>query len=136
MTLSGYATLHGAPDLEGDVVRAGAARASLNRMGWRVPMLVAHDLRAVTGWWRAHEDGRGLYVEGEVDRELPGGRLAETLIARGGDGLSIGFRTRRFSPRPEGGRVLVEIDLLEVSLVAAPMQPLARFSVGRARVAA
>jgi HK97 family phage prohead protease len=45
------------------------------------------------------------------------------------DGLSIGFRSRR--ARREGRlRVLVEVELWEVSLVTFPMLPGARFRTG------
>jgi HK97 family phage prohead protease len=130
MILSGYAALFGVPDLSGDVVRAGAARASLARMGYRVPMLLAHDVQKVAGFWRAKEDGRGLFVEGALDTGLPGGRAAARAVERGTDGLSIGFRARLASHDGQR-RTLIEIDLLEVSIVALPMQPLARLSVVR-----
>jgi len=47
------------------------------------------------------------------------------MIARGVDGLSIGF-VPVVAHAHGRGRVLVEIDLLEVSIVTHPMQPLAR----------
>ena len=78
------------------------------------------------------EDGRGLYVRGLV--EAPG---ALALLARGMDGLSIGFRPSLWRPRVSGGRELIEVDLVEVSLVQAPMLSGARFSVqGRSLVEA
>lgn len=127
MRIAGYASLFGVPDQIGDVVCAGAFRASLGRLGHRAPMLLEHDLRRPCGSWRAREDGRGLFVDGVVDRALPGGRAALRLIEDGLDGLSIGFRTRT-AEVSGSGRKLLEIDLLEVSLVALPMQPLARLT--------
>jgi len=47
------------------------------------------------------------------------------LEAKKLDGLSFGYRVRR-SGRKDGLRELVELDLVEVSLVAEPMQPKAR----------
>ena len=93
-------------------------------------MLLQHRSGAVAGrWTRMIEDGRGLYVRGLV--ESGGG---QALAVQGIDGLSIGFRPRLWKPRSAGGRDLIEIDLVEVSLVAEPMQPRARFSlVGRER---
>jgi uncharacterized protein len=41
------------------------------------------------------------------------------------DGLSFGYRVRQ-AGRKDGLRELVELDLVEVSLVAEPMQPMAR----------
>jgi HK97 family phage prohead protease len=67
------------------------------------------------------EDGRGL----RVIAALGDGRAAR-LLGRGKiDGLSFGYRVRE--AKSAGGlRVLIELDLVEVSLVAHPMQPKAR----------
>ena len=129
--VEGYAALFGAADLSGDVVRAGAFARSL-RAG-AVPMLLQHRSGAIAGrWTRLVEDGRGLFVRGLID-----GAAASRAIQSGLSGLSIGFRARLWKPRPEGGRDLIDIDLVEISLVAAPMQPLARFTQlgGAARAA-
>ncbi|MEL6387652.1 MAG: HK97 family phage prohead protease [Pseudomonadota bacterium] len=122
LLVEGYAALFGAPDLSGDVVRGGAFSASLAR-GQPVAMLLQHKQGAIAGrWTRVREDGRGLYVRGLVEN-----RGAKRLIAHGLDGLSIGFRPRFWKPGNRG-RDLVAIDLVEISLVASPMQPLARFN--------
>jgi phage head maturation protease len=42
------------------------------------------------------------------------------------DGLSFGYRVREAKSAGGGLRELVELDLIEVSLVANPMQPKAR----------
>ena len=56
------------------------------------------------------------------------GREAAALIAAGAiDGLSIGYRARR-SSRTSQGRLLHELDLWEVSVVAFPMQRSARIT--------
>ena len=88
-------------------------------------MLLQHAAGAIAGrWTRIAEDGRGLFVRGVV--ELP---VAEDLIRDGLSGLSIGFRPRVWSPRRDGGRVLAQVDLVEISLVATPMLAQARFQV-------
>lgn len=128
IALEGYASVFAAPDQIGDVVRKGAFAASLRR---RLPlaMLVRHDPALAAGLWQeAEEDSCGLYVRGAVLPDLPGSALARRMLARGVDGLSIGFRVVRSRPRPGGGRDLMEIDLLEVSLVETPMLGLARLS--------
>ena len=129
LIVHGYASLFGIADLAGDVVRAGAFRASLRRAaGAGVPMLVRHDPRLVAGRWiEVKEDARGLYVRGEIDPARPGAALARRLIARGLDGLSIGFVTRAARKRAKG-RELLELDLVEVSLVDRPMMPQARLT--------
>lgn len=130
--IEGYASLFGVADDGGDIVRAGAFARSLRRAGG-VAMLMQHRDGASAGrWTRMMEDGRGLYVRGLV--EAPG---ALALVARGMDGLSIGFHPSMWRPRTGGGRELIEVDLVEVSLVQAPMLKAARFSVqGRSLVQA
>ncbi|MEO0982697.1 MAG: HK97 family phage prohead protease [Pseudomonadota bacterium] len=132
LLIEGYAALFGVADLSGDVVRAGAFGRTLRR-GRATPMLLQHRAGAVVGrWTRLAEDGRGLYARGLI--ETP---LARSLARRGLDGLSIGFRPALWKARTEGGRDLIDLDLVEVSLVAAPMQPKARFALlGGERAAA
>ncbi|MBI1339526.1 HK97 family phage prohead protease [bacterium] len=130
--IEGYASLFGVEDLAGDVVRAGAFTRAL-RSGREIGMLLAHVGGRTAGRWAAiREDGRGLYVRGLVEDATPAGALALDLIAGDRlDGLSIGFVARDWSPRSAAGggvgRELRDIDLREISLVAAPMLPAARF---------
>ena len=42
------------------------------------------------------------------------------------DGLSFGYRVKRSRAGPGGVRELIEVELIEVSVVTFPMQPLAR----------
>ncbi|MGE6698880.1 HK97 family phage prohead protease [Hyphomonas sp. NPDC076900] len=122
--IEGYASLFGQVDSGGDIVRAGAFARSLRR-GGSLAMLIQHRDGASAGrWTRIIEDGRGLFVRGLV--EAPG---ALALVGGGLSGLSIGFRPARWSPRPGGGRELIEVDLVEISLVRTPMLSGARFSV-------
>lgn len=128
LVIEGYASLFGVEDLAGDVVRAGAFGRSLAR-GSGVGMLLSHVGGRTAGRWTAlREDGRGLFVRGLVTDETAAGAAALRLIGDGGlDGLSIGFVARDWSPRVGRGRDLKEIELREVSLVATPMLPGARF---------
>lgn len=122
--IEGYASLFGLADGTGDVVRAGAFSRSLRGRPC-LPMLLQHRQGAIAGrWTRMIEDGRGLFVRGLIETE---GALR---LAEGGlNGLSIGFIPRLWKPRAEGGRELIDLDLVEVSLVAEPMQRCARFRV-------
>ena len=136
MRIEGYAALFGVSDLAGDVVRAGAFRASLARRIAPLAMLVEHERRLLAGFWaEAREDGRGLFVRGDIRADLPGAARAARLIARGVDGLSIGFVTIA-AHKGARGRVLEELDLLEISIVTQPMQPLARFTLARSDIRA
>ena len=122
--IEGYASLFGVEDLTGDIVRAGAFRFATS--GAKMPaMLLQHRIGAVVGeWTRLAQDGRGLYVRGLINS--PG---AKGLVRAGLDGLSIGFRPLMWQRRRGGGRELTDVELVEVSLVAEPMQPAARFNV-------
>ena len=132
LLIEGYASLFGLADSAGDIVRAGAFMQSL-RQGRGPPMLLQHRSGTVIGrWTRIVEDSHGLYVRGLIEAESAG-----ALVSDGLDGLSIGFRPKLWRLGHDGARELIEIDLVEISLVAEPMQGLARFSVvGSERAAA
>ncbi|KQZ73447.1 peptidase U35 [Sphingopyxis sp. Root214] len=120
LRFAGYASVFDRVDRGGDVVRAGAFAASLReRRG--VPLLWQHRPEAVIGMIEAlAEDARGLRVVARVTHPT-----AAALVARGAlTGLSFGYRVT--ASRGNGPRELLGLDLGEVSLVAAPMQPLAR----------
>lgn len=131
--IEGYASVFGKPDMSGDVVRAGAFSRSLARRP-HVPLLIGHRETARAGRWvRAAEDGYGLFVRGLIEDAAGLG-----LVRAGARGLSIGFFPKVWSPRLAGGRDLIEVDLVEISLVSEPMQRLALFQVmgaGAARAA-
>jgi HK97 family phage prohead protease len=112
---AGYASVFDAPDRGGDLVRPGAFR-------WRgeVPLLWQHGGRPVGRIEAIGEDSRGLRVIGRV--EAP--ELAAAVAAGKVWGLSFGYRVR--AARAGRVRELLALDLHEVSLVASPMQPLAR----------
>lgn len=131
MIVEGYAALFGVADQMRDIVRAGAFASSLTRRGATLPMLVEHDARLIAGEWTdVREDGRGLFLRGEIRDDQPGAARARRMIARGIDGLSIGF-VPVVQHRNAAGRVLSEIELLEVSIVTHPMQPHARLTLAR-----
>lgn len=132
LPIAGYASLWGAADLNRDVVAKGAFAASLARgEPGAVKMLHGHGGRDPVGLWDAlAEDEHGLFVRGRIMDWTPEARLAQALARTGAvDGLSIGFRAVR--ARRQGAlRVLVEVELWEVSLVTFPMLPGARFRAG------
>lgn len=131
MIIEGYAALFGVEDLMRDIVRAGAFGASLKRRPAPLPILVEHEPRLLAGYWSdAREDARGLWLLGEIRDDLPGAARAKRAIARGVDGLSIGF-VPLAQYRSANTRVLTEIELLEVSIVTHPMQPHARLTLAR-----
>jgi len=121
MRFAGYAALFDRPDKGGDIIRQGAFARALERSG-EVPLLWQHRAGAVIGRIEhLSEDGRGLRVIAAV-----GDARAERLLGGGKvDGLSFGYRVRE-AKSAGAHRELIELDLVEVSLVANPMQPKAR----------
>lgn len=129
--IEGHASWFGLPDQSGDVVAPGAfakSLAGLKAAGRSVKLLWQHDPAQPIGVWdQVAEDARGLHVRGRLLTEVAKGAEALALLRAGAvDGLSIGYRAVRASRRPEGGRLLAEVDLWEVSLVTFPMLPEAR----------
>ncbi|WP_420146078.1 HK97 family phage prohead protease [Sphingobium sp.] len=120
---AGYAAIFDRVDRGGDVVRAGAFGA-IDPAG--VPLLWQHGPGHVIGRIEmAREDGRGLRVIGRVSRRTAAGREAAAALAGGAiDGLSFGYRVR--AARGAVPRELLALDLVEVSIVTHPMQPMAR----------
>jgi uncharacterized protein len=118
---AGYAAIFDRPDRGGDVVRKGAFLKALERSG-EVPLLWQHKSDSVVGRIEhLSEDERGL----QVIASLGDARLARLLETKKVDGLSFGYRVRE--AKSAGSlRELIELDLVEISLVAHPMQPRAR----------
>jgi HK97 family phage prohead protease len=105
---AGYAAVFDRADRSGDVVRPGAFGVVAP-----VPLYWQHDPRRVAGTIEAiGEDAKGLRVIGRA------AGVSE------GMGLSFGYRVRRATQGTN--RQLEALDLIEVSLVRTPMQPLAR----------
>ena len=112
---AGYAAVFDRVDRGGDVVRAGAFGAP-----GAVPLLWQHGGAAVGVVERVGEDKRGLRVIGRIDEP----RLARLVRSGAIDGLSFGYRVK--AARHGRVRELTALELVEISLVAQPMQPLAR----------
>jgi uncharacterized protein len=114
MRIAGYAAIFDHPDRGGDIVRKGAfARAA--KAG--LPLLWQHDRARRIGFVeRVEEDARGLRVVAQMDADAP------PVVS--GAGLSFGYRV--LGSRHGTYRELTDLDLIEVSIVNHPMQPLAR----------
>lgn len=122
MRIAGYASVFDVGDGGRDVVRRGAFASA--KAG--VPLLWQHESGEPVGVVeRLSEDARGL----RVVAKLAGTRRGEDALAlvKGGalSGLSIGYRVKR-ARKGRLLRELLEVELVEVSLVTFPMQPLAR----------
>ena len=124
LRLAGYASVFSVPDKSGDVVAAGAFAA----IPARLPLLWQHDATEPIGFIEhAAEDARGLRVIARVVASGRGATAADLLRAGAINGLSFGYRIKAAAPdRESGGRRLNALELIEISLVTFPMQPLAR----------
>ena len=125
MRFAGYAAVFDRPDRGGDVVRAGAFARSLRRKPGSVPLLWQHEAGKPIGRIDyLKEDKRGLRVIARLS-ETAAGREAAALLKDGAvSGLSFGYRVREATGAAP--RELIDLDLVEVSLVTLPMQPRAR----------
>lgn len=134
--ITGYAaTFGGEPDAYGDVIAAGAFKASLARHKadkTSPVMLWSHNPDEVVGRWaELREDAKGLLVRGVLNLATQRGQEAHALLKAGDmSGLSIGYRARDYSLGRAGEppRTLKAVDLVEISLVALPANRAARVS--------
>ena len=121
---TGYGSVFGELDSEGDVVAKGAYAQTLPQFVERGFVAWAHSWdNPVATIKAAHEDGRGLFLEAEFHSD-PQSQVARTRtverLARGKFmGLSIGYLPLEFD-RTEKGRLLTRIELFETSLVTVP----------------
>lgn len=124
LRFAGYAALFGKPDAGRDTIRRGAFARTLADRNAALPLFWQHrpDLRV--GWVEhASEDERGLRIVAAIDN--PDGAAGLALRRGAVTGLSFGYRARSSRRTPEG-RDLLDVELLEVSLVTHPMQHGAR----------
>lgn len=131
-TITGYASVfEGEPDSYGDIIARGAFTTSLaeHKAAGSSPLLLwQHDPSEPIGVWLAlREDATGLHVTGKLILETRRGQEAYALLKAGAlNGLSIGFRPRASERRADGGRILQDLELIEISLVSIPAASLAR----------
>jgi HK97 family phage prohead protease len=117
--VAGYAALFDRIDRGGDILRRGAFAGSLDA-GHRLPFLWQHRPDQRIGRIDlAHEDQRGLRIIASLDEAANEALMA--LRSGAVTGLSFGYRVRKASGRHP--RELIELDLVEVSLVSVPMMP-------------
>jgi HK97 family phage prohead protease len=124
LRLAGYAALFGVADAARDTIRQGAFARTLAEQAHPLPLYWQHRPGQRIGTVeRIAEDARGLRVIARIDNTAS--LAMRQLLRREVSGLSFGYRARGYR-RVQGGRVLEDIELLEVSLVTHPLQPGAR----------
>ncbi|CAD7026586.1 phage major capsid protein [Pseudorhizobium endolithicum] len=123
-TVTGIAWPFGKPDSYGDLIEPTAFRFAAE-----VPMLLEHEQRQVVGIWNSYAvTDKGLEVKGRlfVEGIGPARHARQQLKAGTMSGLSIGYRLHEHKARPEGGRVLTDLTITEISLCRRPVHPDAR----------
>lgn len=134
-TVEGMAWPYEKADRIGDMIVKGAFSGT----SLPLPMLFGHDQNDPVGTWHEAEDGGdGLRLKGRllID-DVARAREVRALVRAGAvRGISIGFRTKKASPRRGGGRTISELDLLEASLVTIPMHPGAQVTSAKSAVRA
>ena len=129
LRIAGYAALFGVADAADDTIRPGAFARTLAERKDPLPLYWQHRPAQRIGTIESiAEDPRGLRVVARIDR--PDSIAAAMLGRRQVDGLSFGYRARGYR-RLSKGRLLEDIELLEISLVTHPLQPAARVHLVR-----
>ena len=129
--VEGYGSVFNTLDSYSDIVAPGAFAASLaeHKASNSMPaMLWQHDPSDPCGVWdEMKEDARGLFVKGRLLLDVEAGAKVHTLLkAKAISGLSIGFRSRKWSwDEASDVRTLTDIELWEVSWVTFPANPAA-----------
>ena len=130
-TFTGYASIFGNVDAQGEKVMPGAFGQSLTkhkREGTTPLLLWQHNAgEPLGGWEDLAEDGKGLWGKGRIQIDAgPTEHRIYTHMKNGNiRGLSIGYREVVVEPN-NGVRLLKELDLMEVSIVSFPANRRAR----------
>lgn len=131
-TFNGYGSVFSVKDTYADVVMPGAFTRTLQEAAskGRMPaMLWQHDATQPIGvWTELSQDERGLRVKGQLAINTRAGRDAyELMKLKALDGLSIGYRTRKYVwDETSKVRQLTDVDLVEISPVSFPANDAAR----------
>lgn len=124
--IEGLASVFATADRGGDVVHKGAFAGAK----FPLPMLASHDPSDVIGVWEeGRETAEGLTVKGRLVLTVQRAReVRDLILSKAVGGLSIGYVPTRKVARKGGGRDLLAVDLVEISVVAVPMHPGARIT--------
>ena len=129
-TFTGHAAIFGNVDRGGDIIKRGAFKRTLReRKTTGRPLKMMYRHREPIGVFTSiKEDTKGLLVEGRpLIEEVQLAAEAAALMKIGAlDELSIGFETVESEIDKKGNRILLDIELHEVSLVPFAMNPKAQ----------
>lgn len=123
MQFEGYASRFGGVDAYGDTIDPKAYDRTIKQKNRDKPVRLRwnHWGPVIGKWLDIGTDTNGLIVRGEL---TPGHSVAQDVYASlkhgAVDGLSIGFYPKKIEMLEGGGRLLKEIDLIEISVVEEP----------------
>jgi HK97 family phage prohead protease len=116
--ISGYAsTFGGEPDAYGDVIVAGAFADSIAA---RPTKFLYEHFEPIGKQLDIREDDKGLFGRWSIVDTQAGTDAYKLAKAGVLDSLSIGYMTKEEAFRDDGARLLLAVDLFEVSAVAIP----------------
>jgi HK97 family phage prohead protease len=135
---TGYGSIFGNTDLGGDVVMKGAFKGSLARQKKNntLPLMFwGHNPDQVPGkWLDMREDNDGLVARGVLADTPLGNEIHTLLKMEAVRGLSIGYVTKDQDFTDDGVRLIKEVELMELSIVSMPMNPLAQIEHVKSRL--
>ena len=136
----GYASVYHSNDAVNDTIVPGAFSKSLES-GRNIKLFQNHKQHEVPvgDWISLTEDSRGLRAVGKIDLNHKDGPTVYSALKRGAmDGLSVGFTMADddFEMKNDGGRIIKNLDLMEISVVNFPCEGQARISAVKADLAA
>ncbi len=129
---SGYASVFNVVDHQGDIVEKGAFSRCLAKAKFadNYPKLLwQHDQTKPIGFIKnIYEDEKGLFIQAQLLLDLKQAREAYALLKnRVIEGMSIGYTIVKSSKKfgKNAFRRLLQVDLLEISLVTFAANPMA-----------
>jgi len=135
-SFTGYGSVFNTKDQGGDIVIPGAFSKSLKKWadnGRQVPVLWQHKTDEPIGSWAdLSEDDHGLLGDANLwTDDAPYARIAHKgMKTKTITGLSIGYRIKREEyDKKAGANRLIELDLVEISVVTNPMHDDARIAI-------
>lgn len=126
---TGYASVWGVVDSDGDVVERGAFARTLASGAAKggITLLALHEdkMLPVGKTLEIREDDHGLWIKGYISPTSVGTDIRQLVKDGILTGLSIGYKAIKHSIDIKGIRHLTDVELYEISLVTWPSNPAA-----------
>ena len=121
LKFKGYASVFGGIDSHGDTIVKGAYKKTLENRERPIILRWNHLGPIIGKLIDIYEDEKGLFVTGELTKGHTQADDVAALMRHGSiSGFSIGYSIVSSEPSPNGGKLLKEIELREISIVEEP----------------